>query len=90
MVISRDPATLSPPAARLATLPAGHPQGYADCFDAFVGDAYDAIRGAEPADGLPGFANGVRAARITDAVLASAREQSWVDVPSAEAAEALR
>ena len=90
MVISRDPATLSPPAARLATLPAGHPQGYADCFDAFVGDAYDAIRGAEPADGLPGFADGVRAARITDAVLASAREQSWVDVPSAEAAEALR
>ncbi len=90
MVISRDPATLSPPAARLATLPAGHPQGYADCFDAFVADAYDAIRGAEPADGLPGFADGVRAARITGAVLASAREQSWVDVPSAEAAEALR
>ena len=32
------PATLSPPAARLAFLPGGHPQGYADCFDAFVAD----------------------------------------------------
>ena len=90
MVISRDPATLSPSAARLATLPAGHPQGYADCFDGFVADAYEAIRGAEPADGLPSFADGARAARITDAVLASAREQGWVDVPSADAAEALR
>ena len=33
--------TLSPPAARYASLPAGHPQGYADCFDAFVADFYD-------------------------------------------------
>jgi predicted dehydrogenase len=85
MILSRDPGTLSPPAARLATLPAGHPQGYADCFDGFVADAYAAIRGGDPADGLPSFADGVRAARITDAVLASAREQTWVDVLSGAA-----
>jgi predicted dehydrogenase len=90
MVLCRDPDSLSPPAARLATLPAGHPQGYADCFDAFVADAYAAIRGGEPADGLPSFADGARAARITDAVLASAREQEWVDVPLGEAEGALR
>ncbi len=35
-ILRRDPATLSPPAARYAVLPGGHPQGYADCFDAFV------------------------------------------------------
>ncbi len=35
-ILRRDPATLSPPAARYAFLPGGHPQGYADCFDAFV------------------------------------------------------
>ena len=33
-IVRRDPATLSPAAARFAFLPAGHPQGYADCFDA--------------------------------------------------------
>ena len=37
-ILGRDPATLSPPAARFAFLPGGHPQGYADCFDAFVAD----------------------------------------------------
>ena len=83
-IINRDPAFLSPEAARLATLPAGHPQGYADCFDGFVADVYDAIRGGEPADGLPVFADGLRAARITDAVLASACDGRWVDVPAPE------
>ena len=34
------PVTLSP--GRLPPfLPAGHPQGYADCFDAFVADFYE-------------------------------------------------
>jgi predicted dehydrogenase len=80
-LINRDPALLSPNAARLATLPAGHPQGYADCFDLFVADVYAAIAGESP-DGMPVFADGLRAARITDAVLASAREQRWVDVPA--------
>jgi predicted dehydrogenase len=81
-LVRRDPATLSPAAARLAVLPAGHPQGYADCFDLFVNDVYAAIADGEEPDGLPRFADGVRAARLTDAVLASAREERWVDVPA--------
>jgi predicted dehydrogenase len=83
-LIMRDPVFNSPPAARLAWLPAGHPQGYADCFDGFVADVYDAVRGAEPADGLPVFTDGLRATRITDAVLASTREDRWVDVAAPE------
>ena len=79
-IVKRDPAFLSPSAARLATLPAGHPQGYADCFDAFVADVYAAVGGEERADGLPTFADGLRAAVVTDAVLRSAREKRWVEV----------
>jgi predicted dehydrogenase len=79
-LIKRDPSFLSPPAARLAALPAGHPQGYGDCFDAFVADTYAAVATGEAPDGLPLFADGLRAARITRAVLASARTESWVDV----------
>jgi predicted dehydrogenase len=68
-----------PAAARYAVVPAGHPQGYQDCFDAFVADTYAAIAGDAP-DGLPTFADGLRAARITEAVLESSRTSSWVEV----------
>ena len=70
---------LHPDAARLAVLPPGHPLGYQDAFTAFAADTYAAVRGARP-DGLPVFADGVRAARITDAVLASARTGTWIDL----------
>jgi len=77
--VYRDAAHLVPDAARLSWLPAGHAQGYADCFDLFVADAYAAIGGGAP-EGLPRIGDGVRAARITDAVLASARTDAWTEV----------
>jgi predicted dehydrogenase len=86
-ILRRDPATLSPEAARLSTLPAGHPQGYADCFDGFVRDVYDAVRTGSPVDGLPLFADGLRAVRLTEAVLASAAAEEWVEVAAAEPVE---
>ena len=79
-IVRRDPATLSPAAARLAFLPAGHPQGYADCFDAFVADFYDSVRNGSAVAAMPTFSDGLRAALITDAVLISAREERWVEV----------
>jgi predicted dehydrogenase len=79
-ILRRDPSTLSPNAARLAFLPAGHPQGYADCFDAFVADFYDGVRSGSPVEGMPTFADGLRAAQITDAVLTSSRDERWTDV----------
>jgi predicted dehydrogenase len=82
-VVVRDPAHLDPAAAPYAVLPPGHPQGYADCFDAFVADTYRAIRsGGAAVDGLPTFADGARATEITDAVLRSARAGTWEEVTS--------
>jgi predicted dehydrogenase len=78
-LLVRDPDTLSAPAARYARVPAGHAQGYQDCFNAFVADTAAAIAGEEP-DGLPTFADGLRAARIAEAVLASAQAHAWVEV----------
>ena len=66
-------------AQRYNTLPAGHPQGYQDCFNAFVADVYAARAGARP-DGLPGFEDGLRAARLTEAVLVAAARGTWVTV----------
>ncbi|HZA75305.1 MAG TPA: Gfo/Idh/MocA family oxidoreductase [Acidimicrobiales bacterium] len=83
-VVVRDAAHLAPEAARYAVLPPGHPQGYQDCFDAFVADTYRAIRegGVAGIDGLPTFADGARAADITGAVLRSAHHHGWEEVPS--------
>ena len=79
LTVARDADAMSPQAARYVTLPPGHPQGYADCFDAFVRDAYEAIRGGSP-DGLPRFSDGARAASITAAVLEAAVSRQWVAV----------
>lgn len=77
----RDPETLSAQAARYARVPAGHAQGYQDCFDAFVADTHAAIVGEAP-DGLPTFDDGLRAARLAEAVMTSAAEREWVEVPA--------
>ncbi len=77
--VLRDPSFLSAEAAALPNLPPGHPQGYNDCFAAFVKDVYAAVVGRRE-ERMPTFADGIRAAAITEAVLTSARKNSWVDV----------
>ncbi len=81
-VLPRGSAATSPAAEVYNKLPPGHPQGYQDCFDAFVSDVYAAIAGGKP-DGLPTFEDGLRSARITDAVMESTRTQGWVAVAAA-------
>jgi predicted dehydrogenase len=60
-------------------LPAGHPQGYQDCFNSFVSDTYRSIGGVE-IEGLPNFKDGLRAAKLTEAVLTSAKTGNWVEI----------
>lgn len=81
LLLLRDPEMDHADAARMQPLPAGHPLGYQDAFNAFMRDVHDAIHGGEPL-GLPRFEDGLRAAVITDAVLASAASDAWVEVPS--------
>jgi predicted dehydrogenase len=78
-VVPRGPDTLSPQASRYSRLPAGHPQGYQDCFNAFVADVYASVRGERP-DGLPLFGDGLRAAELTAAVVESDTNKTWVEV----------
>lgn len=78
-LIPRDADQLHPDAARLSIVPAGQSQGYQDAFNAFVADSYAAVRGEAP-DGLPRFSDGLRAVRITEAVMVAAVEARWVEV----------
>src|SRR5688500_9837308 len=68
-------------AARYNIVPVGHPQGFLDCFTAFVADVYAATAGGTP-DGLPTFDDGLRAAVVTGPVLTSARSGTWVERPA--------
>lgn len=80
MIVEAGSDAMSSEAAQsLSFLPAGHPQGYQDAFNAFISDAYESFRG-ERVDGLPTFGDGLRAAQITDAVLKSAETGKWVEV----------
>jgi predicted dehydrogenase len=80
-VVHRGAESSTGEAARYNVVPVGHPQGYLDCFTAFVADVYAAAAG-DPPDGLPSFDDGLRAAVITDAVLTSAAGGGWVEVPA--------
>ncbi len=86
-VLPRDPGLLSSDAARLSVLPAGHSQGYQDAFNAFIADSYTAVLEGAPG-GLPNFADGARAARVTDAVLATVASGGWAEVAQLETAAA--
>jgi predicted dehydrogenase len=78
-LLVRDPSTGSAEQRRLSSLPAGHVQGYAQCFEAFVADTYSAVDGDKP-EGLPTFADGLRSAAVVDAVLRSADSDSWEEI----------
>jgi predicted dehydrogenase len=83
-LLVRDPNHGSAEQRRLSTLPAGHAQGYAQCFENYVADSYAAVdaraeRGGVP-EGLPTFADGARAAEVCDAMLRSAASGEWVNV----------
>lgn len=82
-ILQRDPGSGSAEQRRLSSLPAGHAQGYAQCFENFVADTYSAVAGETP-EGLPTFRDGVRSAHIVEAVLESSRTGAWVAVPAAE------
>ncbi|MFO7306536.1 MAG: Gfo/Idh/MocA family oxidoreductase [Gammaproteobacteria bacterium] len=75
----RDPNQYSQEQRRLNILPPGHTQGWGDAFAAFVADTYAAIRG-EKHEGLPTFEDGARSMSIVDAVLRSAKSNTWTDI----------
>lgn len=76
---SRDPANVTPGTRGANWLPPGHLHGFLDGFAAFLADVYGAARG-EAGREYPSFADGVRSAQLTEAVLRSSGEHSWVKV----------
>jgi predicted dehydrogenase len=78
-VLTKDPGLLDARAAAFAHYPGGHPEGYPDGFKNIFQNVYQAVRDGS-GSGYATFADGLRAARLVEAVLESHRTQRWVDV----------
>ncbi|CAN5795420.1 Gfo/Idh/MocA family oxidoreductase [soil metagenome] len=83
-LLLRNPALMSPAGRDAATLPGGHVEGFADTFAALFRAVYaDVARGGMSEHPVYAtFADGHAEMLVGDAVLESAREGRWVDVPS--------
>ncbi len=85
-VLNRDPALLAPEVRRYSSLPGGHSEGWPDAFRNTLANIFEFIAGNHNpgiADGtpFPTFADGCRAAAISDAlVCSSAAGGVWTDV----------
>ena len=81
-VLNRDAALMNPSGAAAASLPGGHVEGFADTFYALYREVYSAIlKGQRPDAPLYAtFEDGHRAMLVCDAVIRSARTNSWVEV----------
>jgi predicted dehydrogenase len=77
-IVQKDPSLMTREVAGYARLPGGHQEGWADAFANVMRDIYTVIAsGGAPGDPRPRsfatFADGCRAVRLVEAMLASAR-----------------
>lgn len=79
LCLQADAGALHGPAARYATLPAGHVVGWNDALRNAISSFYDELRG-RPNDRFARFSDGDHIVRIVDACLASSRSGRWEDV----------
>ena len=84
--IVRDPALLSPPAARLAHYPAGHQEGWPDALRNLMEDFYSAVRDPGHPRTVATFADAHAVTLVVEAILRSAGDGGWVDVAVGAAA----
>ncbi len=84
----RDPALLAPSAREIASYPGGHNEGFPDTFKQLFRTFYSSIATSDFATTnkkFPTFSDGHREILLCEAILASHREQRWVEIPDDDA-----
>lgn len=82
-MLQRDPSQLLEPARAYARMPGGHAEGWPDALRNIFEDVYKTVLGGQASPDGPcyaTFSDGVRAIRIVEAALASARAGTWNEV----------
>ncbi len=73
----------APAGTGIPSLPAGHPEGWAEALRDMLRDFYAAVASGDPPDDDPAYPSlvaGARAVSIVEAVVESARTEAWVPV----------
>ena len=78
-LLIRDPALMTESARGLTSLPGGHNEGFADTSKQLFKEVYQHILSGGPVT-FPTFREGLREAKLCDAIVASARTDRWVEV----------
>lgn len=82
-VLVKDPALLSEAVRPYANYPGGHQEGFPDTFKQLFRAFYEAVAAGEPRrTTFPTFADGHAEALLCAAILESATQRRWVDVPA--------
>lgn len=80
-ILIENPTLQDPSTASYASLPAGHPLGYHDAVTNLFKDYYEAVdRGGKGRELRPTFQTGFEEMKILEAILASHKKRSWVEV----------
>lgn len=80
-VLLRDPSLFYPEAAELAAYPGGHNEGFPDTSKQLFREVYLDIRnGKSKTPDYPTFADGYRELLLCERIVASHREERWVEV----------
>jgi len=81
-IAARDPGAMAPSAARLATYPAGHVEGFPDTFRALFSRVYADVESGRPSPNpdYPTFVDGHDAVCVTEAVATSSATGRWAKV----------
>ncbi|MEC8558362.1 MAG: Gfo/Idh/MocA family oxidoreductase [Planctomycetota bacterium] len=74
----RDPALMHQRASDFSSYPAGHNEGFSDTFKQLFIDFYSSIGSDNPS--YPTFADGHQETLLCEAILQSAKQESWVSV----------
>jgi predicted dehydrogenase len=82
-ILLRNPALMGPAGRAAAQLPGGHVEGFGDTFPALFRAVYADVLAGRKAERPPyaTFADGHEEMLVGDAVLRSAREGRWIDIP---------
>ena len=83
-LLTKDAALLHGGAAKLASYPSGHVEGFADAFKQMFRQFYDSLDGTEKGE-FARLEDGLREMRLCEAVYESAMSDSWVEVRGNEA-----